>query len=138
MARTQERSCRSESRNIKLRRQRLQSAILGGLISLCCAGLLLKRVNLREAWQALATVDPRFLLLPLVLFVLNYLVRARRWQMLFPPSVRPGYWLTFRCFAIGTGANNFAPARAGDLARCVLISRDFSLTGAPWRWQPSP
>jgi uncharacterized protein (TIRG00374 family) len=113
-----------------LRKQKLQSAVLGGLISLCCVGLLLKRVNLREAWQALANVDPHFLLLPFALFVLNYLVRALRWQMLFPPNVRPGYWLTFRSFAIGTGANNFAPARAGDLARCVLISRDLSLTGS--------
>ena len=104
--------------------------MLGGLISLCFVGLLLKRVNLHDTWQTLRSIDARRLLLPLLLFALNYPLRALRWQLIFPSRVRPGYWLTFRIFAIGTGSNNFAPARAGDVARCVLISHDSSLAGS--------
>lgn len=111
-------------------KRRFQGAVLGGLISLCFVGLLLKRVSLDDAWRTLRILDARRLMLPLLMLALNYPLRALRWQLLFPAQVRPEYWPTFRTYAIGTGANNFAPARAGDVARCVLISRDSSLAGS--------
>jgi glycosyltransferase 2 family protein len=110
--------------------RKVRSAVLGGLISLCFVGLLLKRVNLFDTWQTLRGIDARLLLLPLLMFALNYPLRALRWQLIFPRQTRPGYWLTFRTFAIGTGSNNFVPGRAGDVARCVLISHDSSLAGS--------
>jgi glycosyltransferase 2 family protein len=110
--------------------RKIRSAVLGGLISLCFIGLLLKRVNLYDTWQTLRSIDARLLLLPLLMFALNYPLRALRWQLIFPRQARPRYWLTFRTFAIGTGSNNFVPGRAGDVARCVLISHDSSLAGS--------
>jgi hypothetical protein len=65
------------------------------------------------------------------MFALKYPLRAFRWQLIFPRQARPGYRLAFRTFAIGIGrgTNNFVPGRAGDVARCVLISRDSRVTG---------
>jgi uncharacterized protein (TIRG00374 family) len=110
--------------------RRVRSAVLGGLVSLCFIGLLLKRVNLFDTWQTLRSIDARLLMFPLLIGALNYSLRALRWQLIFPRQARPSYWLTFRTFAIGTGANNFVPGRAGDVARCVLISPDSSLAGS--------
>jgi uncharacterized protein (TIRG00374 family) len=104
--------------------------VLGGLISLCFVGLLLKRTNVHDTWVTLRGIDARLLILPLLIGAPNYLLRALRWQLIFPRQARPGYWLTFRTFAIGTGSNNFVPGRAGDVARCVLISHDSSLAGS--------
>lgn len=104
--------------------------MLGVMISLCFAGLLLKRANLYDTWQTLRSIEPRLLILPLLIGAPNYLLRALRWQLIFPRPARPGYWLTFRTYAIGTGSNNLVPGRAGDVARCVLISHDSSLAGS--------
>lgn len=104
--------------------------MLGALVSLCFVGLLLKRVNLHDTLGTLRRIDARLLVLPLLMVTLNYPLRALRWQLIFPKQARPSYWLTFRTFAIGTGANNFVPGRAGDLARCVLISPNSSLAGS--------
>jgi uncharacterized protein (TIRG00374 family) len=112
-----------------MRNRKIQAAALGALISLCFIGLLLKRVNLSDTWQTLRNIDPRRLVVPLIMFALNYPLRALRWQLIFPRQARPAYWLTFRTFAIGTGTNNFVPGRAGDVARCVLISKDSSMAG---------
>jgi hypothetical protein len=110
--------------------RKIRSAVLGGLISLCFIGLLLKRVSLYETWHTLHSIDPRRLVLPLLMFAMNYPLRALRWQLIFPRQARPGYWATFRAFAIGTGSNNFVPGRAGDVARCVLMAPDSSLAGS--------
>ncbi len=117
-------------RAAQLGKRKVRSAVVGGLLGLCLLGLLLKRVNLGDSWQTLRNVDPRFLLTPLLMFALDYLFRALRWQLLFPTAIRPDYWPTFRTYAIGTGINNLVPARAGDVARCVLISRSPSLAGS--------
>jgi uncharacterized protein (TIRG00374 family) len=109
--------------------RKILATVLGGLISLCLLGVLLKSVNLHSTWQTLRGISPRRLLLPLLMFALNFPLRALRWQLIFPKHVRPGYWLTFRTLAIGTGANNFAPGRVGDVARCVMISQDSLLSG---------
>ena len=104
--------------------------MLGGLISLCFIGLLLKRVNLYDTWHTLHSIDARRLVLPLLMLAMNYPLRVLRWQLIFPRQTRPGYWATFRAFAIGTGSNNFVPGRAGDVARCVLLAPDSSLAGS--------
>ena len=87
-------------------------------------------MNLYDTWQTLRNIDPRRLMVPLIMLSLNYPLRALRWQLIFPRQARPAYWSTFRTFAIGTGANNFVPGRVGDVARCVLISQDSSIAGS--------
>jgi len=110
--------------------RKTRAALLGAVVSLCFISLLLKRVNLGEAWETLRRIDARLLLLPAAMGFLNYPLRALRWQLMFPRGARPDYGLTFRSFAIGTGTNNLVPGRAGDVARCMLIARDTSLTGS--------
>jgi len=110
------------------RRLRVQSAALGMLIGLACLGVLLRQVDLRQSWNALGRLNGPFMLVPLAVFFVNLPLRAWRWQRIFPSSSRPGFGMCLTVVGIGNMANFLLPGRAGDLARCVLVTREGSLT----------
>jgi glycosyltransferase 2 family protein len=110
------------------RRFGLQSGLLGLLVGLGCLAIILRQVDLRQSWNALAQLDAKVLLLPLLAFLVNIPLRAWRWQLIFPPAARPRFGSCLVVLGIGNMANFLLPARAGDLARCVLAGRSASLT----------
>jgi uncharacterized protein (TIRG00374 family) len=109
------------------RRFRVQSAAVGLLIGLGCIAILLRQVDLKQSWSALGRLNGPYMLVPLALVFLNLPLRAWRWQWIFPSSQRPGFASCITVLAIGNMANFLLPGRAGDLARCVLLSRTASL-----------
>jgi uncharacterized protein (TIRG00374 family) len=50
-------------------------------------------------------------------------VRALRWQYLFPAATRPPYVPVFEATLLGQCFNNILPARAGEVARIVALHR---------------
>lgn len=110
------------------RKFRLQSAVLGVLIGLGCLAILLRQVDLKQSWATLGRLNGPFMLIPLAVFFLNLPLRAWRWQLIFPPSWRPGLGACLTVLGIGNMANFLLPGRAGDLARCVLVGRAGSLS----------
>jgi len=110
------------------RKFRLQSAVLGVLIGLGCLAILLRQVDLKQSWETLGRLNGPFMLIPLAVFFLNLPLRAWRWQLIFPPSWRPGLGACLTVLGIGNMANFLLPGRAGDLARCVLVGRAGSLS----------
>jgi uncharacterized protein (TIRG00374 family) len=109
-------------------RRKLVVLGLGPALSAAFLWIALRNVDLGQSWATLRRLDPAFLAIPVVLALLNFLVRAWRWQLLFPASSRPGLGAAFRAFTISIAANNLLPGRAGDLARCVLIGKRVSLS----------
>jgi uncharacterized protein (TIRG00374 family) len=105
----------------------VQSGAVGILIGLACVAILLRQVDLRESWTTLGRLNGTFLLIPLAVFFLNLPLRAWRWQLIFPPSARPGLWSCLTVLGIGNMANFLLPGRAGDVARCVLVGQTSSL-----------
>lgn len=99
----------------------------GPLLSALFLWIALRNVNLGQSWATLRHLDAKFLPLPIVIALVNFLLRAWRWQLLFPAPRRPGLWAAFRAFTISIAANNLLPGRAGDLGRCVLIGNRVSL-----------
>lgn len=85
--------------------------------------LAMHNADLGKSWRTLAHVDWRFLVLPGALFMIHMPLRGWRWHLIYEPHHRPGFAVAFQTLAIGTAVNNFLPARAGDVARCVLIGR---------------
>lgn len=104
-----------------------RAALVGLIVSLVCVGLLLRHVDLAHSWNTLTRLHGRILLLPLAVFLVNIPLRALRWRMIFPAASRPGLWPCLSVLGIGNMANFLLPARAGDLARCVLVGRRTSL-----------
>jgi len=105
------------------RKLRLQSSLIGLLIALACIAVLWRQVDLRQSWSALGRLNGPFLLVPLSVFLVNLPLRAWRWQLIFPPSSRPGFDSCLIVLGIGNMANFLLPGRAGDLSRCVLVGR---------------
>jgi len=110
------------------RRFRVEWAVVGFLIGLGCIAILLRQVDLKQSWNALARLNGPFLLVPATVFFVNLPLRAWRWQLIFPPARRPGLGVCLTVLGIGNMANFLLPGRAGDLARCVLLGRTDSLT----------
>jgi uncharacterized protein (TIRG00374 family) len=110
------------------RKARVRSTLIGLLISLACAGLLFRQVDLKQSWRALGQLNVPVLLAPLAVLLSNLPLRAWRWQMIFPASSRPRFWPCLEVMGISNMANFLLPARAGDLARCVLGGRTSSLS----------
>jgi glycosyltransferase 2 family protein len=110
------------------RRLGLQTGLIGLLVGLGCLAILLRQVDLRQSWNALARLDGRLLLVPALAFLVNIPLRALRWQWIFPAASRPRFGSCFMVLGIGNMANLLLPGRAGDLARCVLVGRSASLT----------
>ena len=108
-------------------RRRLFLLIVGPVLSALFLWIALRNANLAQAWQTLRHFDPRLLAAPVAIVTMNFLFRTWRWQLIFPPAYRPRFWAAFRALTISFAANNLLPGRAGDLGRCILISRKMSV-----------
>ena len=109
------------------RRRPVQAVVFGLLVSLGCFAVLLRQVDLRQSLAALTHLNGPFLLIPIAVFCFNLPLRAWRWKIIFPASVRPSFSSCLTALGIGNMANFVLPARAGDVARCVLVTPDGAL-----------
>ena len=112
------------------RRAHLQAAIVGTLIGVGCIVLVLRQVDLKQSWNTLGRLNGPFLVVPVVVFLTNLPLRAWRWQMIFPASSRPRFGDCLAVLGIGNMANFVLPARAGDVARCILLGNGTTLSGS--------
>jgi glycosyltransferase 2 family protein len=104
------------------RKFRVQSAVVGLLVGLGCVAILFRQVDFKQSWNALGRLNGPYMLVPLALVFLNLPLRAYRWQLIFPSPQRPRFAACVVVLAIGNMANFLLPSRAGDLARCLLLS----------------
>ncbi|MBC8478804.1 flippase-like domain-containing protein, partial [bacterium] len=86
------------------------------------------RINWRDLWSTLGSIDLRFLGAAAILFLVSELVRAWRWQLLVLPVKRTGYHLLFAIMNIGYMANNLLPFRLGELIRAHLLGKEAGIS----------
>jgi len=100
-------------------------AVAGTALVLVVGGVVLARtLDLEAVVGAAAAADPRLLLAALVVYLLSWPVRGRRYGDVLAPMghrCRTGF-LTAAVFASQT-ANLIVPARAGDGVRAYLLKR---------------
>jgi glycosyltransferase 2 family protein len=63
------------------------------------------------------------LAVPIAAIICASLLKPLRWQKIFPVQMRPDFRICFGALSVGNMANNFLPARGGDLLRCFLVAR---------------
>jgi uncharacterized protein (TIRG00374 family) len=90
--------------------------------------LLLRQVHPGEVARRIAEASPAWLCASAALAFGTYLLRAWRWVWILKPAGRVGFGPAFYATAVGF-AGNFLPARAGEIIRPALLSRD---TGLPF------
>jgi len=96
--------------------------IFGFALSLILLGIILYRLEWMEFFAALKKIQWRWIFPAVAVCITAGFLRALRWALLTEWSARPlfHYW---RALQIGYLFNNIFPARAGEMARIVVINR---------------
>ena len=99
-------------------RQHLVRILVGTAATAAFLWLFLREVDLGQAWRQIVRLPGWAMLAALALVVANVAFMALRWRYLLEGA---GYRVPFRSLfasvSVGRGANNFIPARGGDLLR---------------------
>lgn len=84
--------------------------------------LAFRGINWNDLIAHIKTAHFEWLALALFITLLSYILRARRWQYLFPTSCL-GFFNSARVLILGFFMNNVLPARTGELVRAHLGSK---------------
>jgi uncharacterized membrane protein YbhN (UPF0104 family) len=85
-------------------------------------------VDWRSVWHSIASAKPAYLFGAAAITTFSCFMRAVRWRILLNAEGRLRVGTVFRATMVGYLGNNFLPARAGEVLRSVLISRESELT----------
>jgi uncharacterized protein (TIRG00374 family) len=91
--------------------------------------LLLRQVDARDLLDAIAEVQPGWLIVALAVYLAGLWVRALRWRLILRPHVEVAGRDAFALLVIGYAANNVLPVRAGEFVRAGLLQQRHE---APW------
>jgi uncharacterized protein (TIRG00374 family) len=92
-------------------------------ITLAFSYIALSTINLSLAWRALRTSNYWWIAASLVAFGIGNVARAFRWRSLFARGRRPPVGVAWNAMMVGYLYNNIMPARAGEAARVVVLTR---------------
>lgn len=95
----------------------LARSAIGVLISVVCIWLVLRGVDLGQTWNLLRGAQLPWLCLAVVAIASDMFFRALRWQVLIAPIKRVPLRRLAGYMMVGYLANNFLPARLGELVR---------------------
>lgn len=115
-------AARVATRGVK-RRSRLAINLATVVVTVVFSYVALSGIDFGEAWRALRSCDYLWLVPALVAFGLGNVARALRWRSLFAPGRRPKPAPTLDATMIGYFYNNIMPARAGEAARVIVLSK---------------
>ena len=102
------------------------SRLRAALVLLLTIGLLayfLHGVDREAVWRETRRADAGLLVLALLLVLVNYVLRAFRWQYLLAPIGPTRFTIAFETTVIGFAASALLPARAGEVLRPYLLAR---------------
>jgi hypothetical protein len=105
------------------RRSRRTLTLVTIAVTVVFSYIALSGIDFSEVWSALRSCDYRWLIPALIAFGLGNVARALRWRSLFIPGRRPPPRPTLNATMIGYFYNNIMPARAGEAARVVVLTR---------------
>jgi len=111
---------------MKLLKSRAFKVLLSLLLAAGLCFLVLRQVNPADVGRQIAAASPAWLLLSTGLAIAAYVIRAWRWVWVLKPVGAVGLGQAFYATAVGF-AGNFLPARAGEIIRPAVLSRDTRL-----------
>jgi uncharacterized protein (TIRG00374 family) len=97
--------------------------VVGIVVSAFFTYIAVRNAHLSETTSALRDTTYAWLLPSLALLVVAFLIRAVRWQSLYPRHARPPLGPITKALFIGYLANAILPARAGEAARTVALNK---------------
>lgn len=103
------------------------------VIAIATLGLLIfffRQADLGGVWRAMITADPILLVAATALTVQTYIIRTWRWQILLSPIQRLRFLPVFRAIIVGFTTIFLLPARAGELIRPWMLSRETGVSAS--------
>jgi len=97
-------------------------------VAAICLYLSLRGVDWRHVWEAIRRARGVWLWCAAGITAFSLTVRALRWRILLNAEASLRFGTVFRANMVGYLGNNFLPARAGEVLRSMLISRDSTLS----------
>jgi glycosyltransferase 2 family protein len=98
--------------------------IIGVAVSVLLLGWALRDVSLAEVLRELRNADPLLFVIGIAIAIAGFAVRAVRWGILLRPlGVPVAFRPRFAAVIVGFAANNVLPARIGEFARALSLSR---------------
>jgi uncharacterized protein (TIRG00374 family) len=108
--------------------------VVFALVALVLAAVLLyvslRGIHWGEVWALLSGAKPSYVALFFAFSSSALFLRALRWRILLSSAGKVSMSTAFWATSIGYLGNNFLPARAGELARTVIISSRAGLANA--------
>ena len=99
--------------------------ILGVVISVALLWWTLRGESFSDIWNVLRASNVLLFVLAAAVSTLTFPMRAWRWHYILEPSAgKIPFGPLWRATAIGMMVNNVSPARAGELARAYVLSRE--------------
>jgi uncharacterized protein (TIRG00374 family) len=97
--------------------------VLGFAVSAGFTYVALRNVRLDDVWDGLTESNYWWVVPSVGLIVAALALRALRWRFLFAAATRPPYRPVLSATILGQFFNNVLPARAGEAARVIALSR---------------
>ncbi len=107
----------------RFRRPRLLMNIVTVIVTLVFSYVAFSNIDLTLAWRAIRRSDYWWLIASLGVFGLSAVARAVRWRSLFAGGRRPPLSTVTNAMLIGYFYNSILPARAGEAARVLVLTR---------------
>ena len=97
--------------------------VLGGLVSVAAIVLATRGIDLAKVGSAITSASPAPLAVGSLLILCSYPLLAMRWRTIAADIGPPGVVTMTEIVFIGAAVNNALPARLGEVARAVGLSR---------------
>lgn len=97
--------------------------LVGLLISSVFLWLFLREIDWGELYVALQQANYVYVIPAVLITLLTYVVRAARWELLVLPIKKVSFMNVLSATSIGFMSNHILPIRAGEIIRCVVLSK---------------
>jgi uncharacterized protein (TIRG00374 family) len=97
------------------------SIILGAVLSIAGLYLAFRNIPLEELYQYLKSIDYVWMIPAAAVVLLTYGLRAVRWSIILSASHPLSFKEAFHPLVIGFAINCILPARAGEIARPIIL-----------------
>jgi len=105
------------------------SLIFGLLISAVTLYFAFKNVSFHAVLKSLLQVNPFWILPTVIAVMINFILRTIRWKVILRSSQQVSFMGAYHPLIIGFMLNSILPARAGEIARPVILRK---LEGTPF------
>ncbi len=107
-----------------------RQTVLVTVATLALLAFFFRQADLGGVWRALVSAHPGLIALSIAAVLPTYILRTWRWQILLAPIAPLPFTPVFRATIVGFTTTFLLPARAGELIRPWMLSRETGVSAS--------